>query len=735
MRRVHLLVALLLALARVAAAEPEVALVVAVTDAESGKPLAGAQVVVWDAETLRSGQTGEDGRARFTDLPAGPLQVYAEAERHTAAEEHDVEPGAEVALALGPGVPFEGRILGPTGEPFGPALVQVEAGGTFEGYGEMKPGHAPYARRYSDAEGRFRVLGIPPGAVGTVVVEASGMEVARVAVRAVGDVVRPTPLTIRLVRGCRILGWVTTPDGAPAPAAQVVVVPADDADLRQNPHLVRSSTRGPMVHALVTPAGEDGRYEVHGLALGEPVVVRAEASGFAASEWSEPLTPTADARDVAHHLRLRRAATLAVSVADPEGAVPDVLRVRLGAGMMRREPDAGGSPGVFVFRDLEPGSHVLTVEAEGFLDVRRRIEVAEGARVSEAVVLDRGVAIRGVVRDVEGRPIPGVVVQAEAKDPPADEDGWRKLTAGSATTDERGGFVLTGLRPGAHALDVLGMNVELEAPVVVVAPATDVALVVQHSGTVRLTLRPPAGAALPGRAFVWRHDAEGSGVGGEERIGADGTMVFVGFHGRETLDIRVPGYVRLVRELEPKRGETLDLGSIALDVGRKLHGRLVDRKGNAVAGALVSHADYTEATSDATGAFALEHLPAGTAEIVVDAPGFLPLTAAAGNAAVAAPLTLTLSRGALLRGTVRDAQGAPVLEHWFRVEQPATDRASGWKEAASFDSGEEGAFEVRVPEGPCRISFWRDREGPPVVLVTLDLKEGEERDLDPVFTP
>lgn len=714
-------------------AAPEPALVVRVTDAATAAALPRARVIVWDEENLWQAVSDAEGRARFEQGPSGTVQVYVEAERHTAEEQHDVEvePGrtTEVSLALGPGVPFEGTVLGPDGRPLAQARIEVEAGGTYEGYSEMKLNHAPYARTYADEAGRFRVLGIPPGAVGTVVVEVEGYESARVAVRAVGEAVRPSPLVIRLAKGSRVSGRVTAPDGSPAADATVLVVPAGDEELRANPDLVHSSAGG-IVRALRAQTDGEGRYLVAGLALDQAVVVAARAAGFARSTWSEPLTPTAKQRELVLDLALRRAATLRVTLTDPEGKPVADARVQLGAGMVGRDAEPDEAPGTWRFDDLEPGTHALNVDRDGFLDVREPVEVEEGAHLTREIRLDRGAAIEGVVLDDQGRPAAGARIEAERKEPDPPGSGWHEIPAGRATCDAQGRFTLGGLRPGSHELSVYGENLSLLEPVLVKAPASGLTVKAARLGVVRLTLRAPAGAALPRSAYVWRHTPSGGGSGSGHRILPEGRMEFIGFRGPERLDIRVEGYVRVEREVDVKPGAQVDLGTIALEVGLTLKGHVRDPSGQPVAGAHLTYAGASEATSAEDGAFALEHLPAGPVLIEVDAEGFLALGQTLTVASEGPPVVLTLSRGALLTGVVKDAQGRPVVEHWFRVEGPAPERPSGWKEVESFGTDEQGRFEVRVPAAACRIAFFEERESVPVVLATLHLKEGETRRLE-----
>jgi protocatechuate 3,4-dioxygenase beta subunit len=455
---------------------PEGALVVVVTAEPGGAALAGAEVQVWNEARVWHARTGEDGRVRVAGLPAGAVSVYAAAEGRTASEREQVEvPEASegtVALALGPGVPFDGSVLGADGKPATFADVLVEAGGTSEGVGEAKPDAVPYARTRTDAEGRFHVRGMPPGAPGTVVVRSAGHAEARVGVRAADDGVGPKPLEIRLEPGSRVRGTVRDPKGAPFPGALVFVVPADDLDLRTNPRRVRTAADGALLRALTTVAEADGTYALDGLPVGRAVVVCAEGDPHAVSAWAGPLTAPRGEPELQADLRLRHHAILLLRVQDAKGVAVDGAEVEpLGArgggkarqvGMGRLELDG-----------LWPGEQEVRVTKPGFLRARVKVVLAEGERKEHEVVLVPAATISGVLLDERGKPRAGVRVEVECKEP--EPPGERhEVPAGRAETDAQGRFVLSGLRPGQHVLTVHGENLDLPAPLPVRAPAADV---------------------------------------------------------------------------------------------------------------------------------------------------------------------------------------------------------------------------------------------------------------------
>ena len=140
-------------------------------------------------EDLRSTITDSEGRARLEGLPAGDWVVWAAADGRIAEETDGVTVVAgeetEVAFTLEPGVPFSGRVVDTEGRPGAKAYVEAIAGGSFEGYGEWKD-RPPYDRVTTDEDGTFRIRGIPPGAVSTLVISADGFREGRAAVRAQG---------------------------------------------------------------------------------------------------------------------------------------------------------------------------------------------------------------------------------------------------------------------------------------------------------------------------------------------------------------------------------------------------------------------------------------------------------------------------------------------------------------------------------------------------------------------
>jgi hypothetical protein len=269
-------------------------------------------------------------------------------------------------------------------------------------------------------------------------------------------------------------------------------------------------------------------------------------------------------------------------------------------------------------------------------------------------------------------------------------------------------------------------------PIPVHAPATDLEVVVEKLGSLRIRFRAPKdGPPLPDRVFVWeRREGGGSGTG---HALADGVLRLAGFRGeRVTLEVLFDSFVPFRREVRVALGEEADLGSWPLDPGVTLEGRVVDPEGRPVAGAhLWCGEDLTpwrEAVSRGDGSFALPHVGVGEAEVGAGAEGFLPAKAKVRAGPGAEPAALVLRRGALVTGRLTDREGGPLEDHWIQFRRPPAEPGDEKGEFLDETGTEEdGGFEIRLPSGPCRILFvTEDRVR---VLAELELEEGGQTEV------
>ncbi len=759
MSRVHALgLGLALALCRgsawgdpPAAPPPSGTLVVRVTvrsDVEGTppRPLAGAAVAVSDEEGERAkAATDAQGVARFERLPEGDVTVRVEADRFVAEEkEAAVEAGREATLpvALAAGVPFDGTVLDlETRAPVADARVEVEARGAVGGYGATSF-RAPYARTRTDAKGRFHVNGVPEGGVATVEAAAPGHAAAAFPLRILGGQVTPSPVVLRLPPGGSVAGVVRDARGQPVPDATVFVFPAASEKLRENPRgWTLDASTGRREQAVIATTGADGGYLVDGLPLDVEYAVLAEAEGFSRSETAEGLRPDAKARRATADLVLRAAALLVVRLVDLSGKpVLEKAEVQVGEGWggrreRKEEPDEANA---YRFAGLDPGEWPVKVESPSFRTTWAKGVVEPGKTTEVTVRLDPGLSIEGLAVDEEGKPVVGATVGVKTvggEDPSPSGVVEMAILGRTAHADEAGRFVVRGLSPKEAEVDAFGFrgpekdSYRTTDAVRVTPPAKGLRLVLVRRGSALIRLATPEGKPYAGRSMVWEGKKQGGSRHGSGRTIADGTVVFTSLEDADyEVSIDLADYLTVRREFRARLRERVDLGTVTLDPGLEVKGRVVDLAGTPVPGARVS-GDESTVAADEHGAFLLPHEPRGRIRVQASADGFLGAARDADVAPGMAPVEVRLPRGAVVRGVVRDADGQPAQEDVFfwRIG-PDGKRLDDHEELVSPE--EDGTFSERVAPGRYRIvARAAARGGVPPPLGDFTFAEGETREV------
>ncbi|WP_223640140.1 carboxypeptidase regulatory-like domain-containing protein [Corallococcus sp. EGB] len=359
-----------------------------------------------------------------------------------------------------------------------------------------------------------------------------------------------------------------------------------------------------------------------------------------------------------------------------------------------------GEDGRFVIQGLPPGTYIAWMRATTGGYERRvpdRVVLRGSETVELALRMDLDGRVGGIVVDTEGRPLAGVSVDATAKEDP-DSDG-RSYSPLSAVTGPDGRFVLEPLaRDWDYELVAMKRGYAIPRPPG--APHDDTSVLGPHDETAE---------EMSDRIDRWMEDQEGPKVMARagnmdvrivmayqgrvtgRLVRQDGTPItrftvneeavrdpkgaftlFVNEPGPQHLTFEVPGHALTQRDVDVPAGRDVDLGTVRVDTGHAIKGRVVDdATGTPLAGVTVSlslpqqdvaNAEHAESFADTlTG-------PDGTFQLPAVEPRPYVLTVQESTHAslerTVGPtedtLELRLPAATRLEVAVRDAQGNPV---------------------------------------------------------------------------
>lgn len=219
-----------------------------VTSSVDGRAAVGAEVVAMAGDRTRfaamtpsfgeglHARVGDDGRYGMMLTEAGRFRIGARSGLGSFAPLHPdrwsaivVETGDTVHtvdLVVDPGGSLDGRIVDAGGRPVGGAKVGVIPDlkmteftqGT--AYGALDP------RRFrAEADGTFRVDGLPFGRAYRVMAEHPDFARGNVVSEEITAEFPHASVTVALARGSTLSGFVETPEGAPAAAVEVTIIP------------------------------------------------------------------------------------------------------------------------------------------------------------------------------------------------------------------------------------------------------------------------------------------------------------------------------------------------------------------------------------------------------------------------------------------------------------------------------------------------------------------------------
>jgi protocatechuate 3,4-dioxygenase beta subunit/5-hydroxyisourate hydrolase-like protein (transthyretin family) len=666
-----------------------------------GGPVVGATVRLWASRGGQLGDdlasveavpqtatTGPDGTFRFdTAADAGNL-LRVEAPGLATVERTVARAGAlarPVTLALGH--VLRGTVTLPDGRtPAGDAVVRYE-GRTSTRWHEARP------------DGSFLIEGVPASEGGRVVAEAGERGRAEVPVAAGAR----EPVRVTLAPTAFLSGRVVDADtGRPIPGVRLVAKARDGGEF-----LARS--------------GRDGRYSVPGL---PPRPYRLEVDDERFVPWSSEVDVSpgeSESRDVP----LVRGAALSGRVVDERGTPIEgaTIQVFRGGGrsairdfvrrmQVRSETVRTARDGSFKATRLEPGGgQRLDVRHEDYEDRSMGgIDLSPGATTSGiSVVLRTGLALEGLVKDEEDRPLGGVEVELQQSRTFRGRRGGMSVTMlgpGSRPRKETGTdgrFAFRGLAAGDYTLIARRpgyARVTLD-PVKLAEDGNlePLELILAPGATISGFLRDGSGAGAPG----WHVSARAAGEGGgpafgpgglrtEEPSGPDGAFLIEGLAEGEVYDLQVMGPKGLGPRLADVTAPADDV-EITVEGGGRIHGRVVDAESGGpvsdfevsyrpdaragvrffFAGGRGGRGPYQPQSFHAEdGAFVLEDVSPGRWTVEVSAEGFQPGSASGvvvEEGRSTEGIDIALSKGGTITGQVVESRsGQPILDATVRAE-------------------------------------------------------------------
>jgi protocatechuate 3,4-dioxygenase beta subunit len=567
----------------------------------------------WEADSgVVRAQTDDQGRFRLAGVAAGLHTVSARARGYDTARRNSVRTGGRLDLYLFPGSGVVGTVRDAQGQPVAKAIVRADGSALpmrFSG------GGTPVA---TDAEGRFELTGLRPGRY-RLVVRATDFAVATVDGITVEEGA-DAEMDVVLHRGAPLTGRLLGPNEKPAAGRVSVHEPEGPAPIG-------------LEDMLSAEAGEDGRFRVERVAPGSWVVA-VIAPGFAVQRLSADVGTAGTPVDLGDVV-LETGLTIRGRVRDRAGSpIADALI----NGMFRRPGFGGGNmpsarseaDGTFVLAGLSPGTYRLQVRAQGYGDSAKSAEPG-GEPVD--FVLDAAGAVTGLVMDEAGRPVDSFRVMAR---PVVEETGLRFPPKQDLFADPEGRFTLDNVAPGTYVLQVSAperADGVVSGVKVASAATVDVGRVrLGAGGTVRGIVVDGGGTPIAGATVAARSASQSFGPppGGDSVSDAAGAFEVRGVpSGIVQVTGTHPNYAegRVAGvEVDPAKGPAEV--RLVLSQGGRVEGSVRRRDGTGVpdvtvqvmamqAGGGMRFPGDEVRTTNTDGTFAVDHLPAGRANITL----------------------------------------------------------------------------------------------------------------------
>ncbi|HEY6212402.1 MAG TPA: carboxypeptidase regulatory-like domain-containing protein, partial [Vicinamibacterales bacterium] len=492
---------------------------------------------------------------------------------------------------------------------------------------------------------------------------------------------------LALQRGFPLQVKVVDPDRAPVANATVDIMAAGDREgFRMVPLpcsvLDRTKCRTTGADGTIETRLTEGKYDLR--LMGD--FVQKSLNEQALTARSSPFVVT-----------VQRGAEVTGRVVFSDGTpVPDARVMAMPAAGTSTTTDANGA---FSLKQLPRAPLSLVAMATDDMNMRSApVKVTPPAR-DVTITFSTPARIEGRVIDrTTSQPVTSFNVTAVRR-----ESG--PVGRGVDVNSPDGTFVLKRVQPGAVELRVTAQGY-------VSGTASD--LVAEEGKTITgVEVKLDRGARVVGHVTAGGSAAAGAHVrfgsrsrhGGTADTDANGDYVLDGVPaGEQTLDFTKQGFVGKRKTIEVAAGKDARADA-DLDRGREIHGRVVDRGGQAVGGARISvhtpAAPYSaSATSEGDGTFTVSGLEDGRYSVSAQKNGYVGATVDDVDAAANRDVTLTLDRGGTITGRVTGLSPEELPQ--VRVS------ASGHNASASAQAEPNGDFTLSgIPDGTVTLTAYR----------------------------
>jgi protocatechuate 3,4-dioxygenase beta subunit len=585
-----------------------------------GTPVAGGKIRPFGAGPFRyvysmQSPIQEDG-TYAVHVATGDWLLRAQAADGGLSEDLAVSVAAGETKELDIVVPTTGVVRGTVMDEAGQHIANAEVFVMKGGMPET-PSREQYAR--TNADGAFEVSGLPIGAISLHVRHPEYRDEVLEFTPGPADSVRE--VSVRMVRGARITGRVSDPNGNGVEGEQVNLMIT-------------------FMEARTTFTDENGAFELLAVKPGTYMMTTGPFEQGARGLRKSGITVgEAGVVDVQFQSALAAGRITGTVTIGGEPAVGVTVTVRDARGEEAQQMTKTDETGTYLVDGVEFGRVQVTAETSGGLRGAEATTVAEGDAPTRLDVTIGSAVVRGRAVDENGEPVSGAWTNVEAVG--TDEQGWSVIKA-SGHTDESGRYEAKGLEPGTYRmrLNLASYAQFLSDTVTVeengVADLGDLRLTrgVQITGIVRNDAGSPVEKATASLA-----DPQGRPIFlfSMATTGSDGRYALRGIEpGQYRLRIEAKGHGPFEADVDCSSGSTSVDGtltrggsvSVAVedDGGQPLPGVrvfLLDRNGQVVTKTIsMANFDSGQRSTGASGETALDDLAAGSYTIRCEKQGY-----------------------------------------------------------------------------------------------------------------